>query len=111
MHVSEHGHSASGFRISHFAFRISHFAFGISHFAFVYSRMAMDGKKQAKCELHGSSPFMHRCIEHETERKVDIGAKQAYQAAKREWPSSKLGAADQARQARLAKVDSASGQQ
>ena len=53
-------------------------ASGISH----SFRLLAHGDGQTKCELHGSGPFMHDWIEHETERKIGIGAKQACQAAK-----------------------------
>ena len=59
--------------------------FRISHFAFVSLHGDEWAKNQTKLQLHGSSPFMHDWIEHGTERKIGIAAKQACQAAKRVW--------------------------
>jgi len=61
---------ASGEWLSHLAFGIWHLAFGIWHLAFVYSRKAMNGQN--------CSCMDRACIEHETERKIGIGAKQAW---------------------------------
>jgi len=47
--------------------------------------LLVHGDEQAKLELHGSSAFMHDCIEHGTDRKIGIAAKQACQAAKWAW--------------------------
>jgi len=54
-------------------------------FAFVSLHGDEWAKNQTKLQLHGSSPFMHDWIEHGTERKIGIAAKQACQAAKRVW--------------------------
>jgi hypothetical protein len=55
------------------AFRISRFVW----FRLVSFGLLAHGHEWTKLELGGSGPFMHDCMEHGAERKVDIGAKQA----------------------------------
>ena len=76
-HGCEQGAGEPGTRPVALAFGIWHLAFGI--------RLLAHGDGQTKCELRGSSALMDHWIEHETERKIGIGAKQTCQAAKRVW--------------------------